>query len=101
MESNTFERLIESAKQAAEHAEGKRSDLRTTVLPARPQPLGRDEIVGIRERLRFSQAVFAHHMNVSVKTIQSWEQGVGKPSGAALKLLNIIKKQPSLLKETV
>ncbi len=101
MEKNQFERLIESAKQAVEHAEGKRSDLRTTVLPQPPAALDSREIVQLREKLHFSQAVFARHLNVSVKTVQSWEQGIGKPSGATLKLLSLINKRPNILVETV
>ncbi len=99
MEKNTFDRLIASTKQAVEHAEGKRSDLRTSTLPLPPKNLGSREIVRLRETLNFSQAVFARHLNVSVKTVQSWEQGIGKPSGATLKLLSIISRQPNILVE--
>ncbi len=43
------------------------------------------------------ESVFARYLNVSVKTVQSWEQGIGKPSGAALKLLTIAKARPEVL----
>src|SRR5947208_13320468 len=99
MEKNQFDRLIASAKQAVEHAEGKRSDLRTSTLPLPPKTLDKREIVQLRETLNFSQAVFARHLNVSVKTVQSWEQGVGKPSGATLKLLSLISRRPAILLE--
>ena len=99
METNKFDRLMQSANQALEHAEGKRSDLRTTVLPLPPKALDNLEIVNLREKLHFSQAVFARHLNVSVKTIQSWEQGIGKPSGASLKLLSLINRRPTILVE--
>lgn len=98
MDEKQFARLIESATQAKEHAEGKR-DLRTTVLPQPLLPIDKAEVVKIRESLNFSQAVFAKYLNVSVRTVQSWEQGIGKPSGASLKLLSMIKRQPSLLVE--
>lgn len=99
MDAKKFDRLMQSANQALEHAEGKRSDLRTTVLPQSPVTLDSAEIVKLREKLHFSQAVFARHLNVSVKTVQSWEQGVGKPSGAALKLLSLINRRPTILVE--
>lgn len=99
MEQEQFERLLKSTKQAVEHAEGKRSDLRTTVLPQPPKALNSREIVALREGLHFSQSVFARHLNVSVKTVQSWEQGLGKPSGATLKLLSLISKRPRILVE--
>ncbi len=97
MDKELFEDLKLSLQQALEHAEGKRNDLRTTVLPRPPQPLDKTEIVAIREKLNFSQAVFARFLNVSVKTVQAWEQGIGKPSGAALKLLTIVEKKPEVL----
>lgn len=89
---------MESAQQAQEHAAGKR-ELRTTRLPAPLTAMDKTEIVKIRETLNFSQAVFARYLNISVKTVQSWEQGIGKPSGASLKLLSIIRRKPSLLVE--
>jgi len=51
----------------------------------------------VREELNVSQAVFAKYLNISPRTVQSWEQGYGKPSGASLKLLSIAKKNPKVL----
>lgn len=98
MDKKLFADLKESLGEAIEHAKGKRN-LRTTVLPRPPLKLSSAEIAALREKLNFSQAVFAHYLNVSVKTVQSWEQGK-KPSGAALKLLSIAKKNPKILIET-
>jgi len=47
----------------------------------------------IREREMVSQAVFARYLNIKPSTIQSWEQGDKKPSGPALKLLNLVAKK--------
>ena len=100
MNKKNFDRLIESAKQALEHAEGKRNDLRTTILMRPPAQMEKGEIVTLRQRLNVSQAVFANYLNISTKTVQAWEQGIGKPSGAALKLLSIAKKKPEVLLES-
>ena len=96
MKKDKFAKLMVSANQALEHAQGKR-ELRTTVLPRPVQQMTREEIVALRQKLHHSQAVFAAHLNVSVKTVQAWEQGIGKPSGPALKLLTIVKKNPKML----
>lgn len=48
---------MESAKQAAEHAEGKRSDLRTATLPLPPKALESREIVQLRKTLNFSSGL--------------------------------------------
>ncbi len=92
-----FARLEESLRQAAQHARGERHDLRTRVLPAPPKPMKKHEIVKLRQQLNLSQALFAGVLNVSVKTVQAWEQGLRQPSDAALKLLTIAKKHPEVL----
>lgn len=53
----------------------------------------KEEIKKIRERERASQAVFASYLNITPSTIQSWEQGEKKPSGPALKLLNMVEQK--------
>jgi putative transcriptional regulator len=95
MKKERFARLMESAKQALEHAEGKR-ELRTTVL-IKTEPITKEEVKELREKLNASQAVFANYLNVSPKSVQAWEQGIGKPAGAALRLLRIAQKNPDIL----
>jgi len=95
-----FESLRTGLEAAIEHAKGSRKDLRTTTLPRPPQELSAKEIVNLRTRLNVSQAVFAKYLNISPKTVQSWEQGHGKPNGASLKLLSIARKNPKILLET-
>lgn len=95
-----FEELKAGLTAAIEHARGKRKDLRTTTLPRPPKELSAKEIVKVRSQLNVSQAVFARYLNISTKTVQSWEQGLGKPNGASLKLLTIAKKNPKILLET-
>jgi len=51
------------------------------------------QIKQIRTRSKASQAVFAAYLNTSRSTVQKWEQGVKKPNGAALKLLNLVDRK--------
>ena len=95
-----FEELKAGLTAALEHAQGKRQDLRTTTLPRPPKQLSAKEIAKVRIGLNVSQAVFAKYLNISPKTVQSWEQGLGKPNGASLKLLSIAKKNPKVLLES-
>jgi putative transcriptional regulator len=48
-----------------------------------------------------SQSVFAQVLNVSTKTVQSWEQGQRKPSQAALRLIQVFRQDPSGLLDIV
>lgn len=52
-----------------------------------------DAIRHLREQLHVSQAVFAAYLNASVSTVQKWENGEKKPSGAALRLLSVIERK--------
>ena len=51
-----------------------------------------DEIVKVREKAKVSQAVLAAYMNVAVSTVSQWERGERQPTGAALKLLHVVKR---------
>jgi putative transcriptional regulator len=55
----------------------------------------------LRVKNGISQAVFAQVLNVSTKTVQSWEQGQRKPSQAALRLIQVFRQNPSGLLELV
>jgi len=52
-----------------------------------------DEIRALRERLNISQAVLASIINASANSIQKWERGSKRPSGTALKLLNLLDRK--------
>jgi putative transcriptional regulator len=50
------------------------------------------QIKKIREKAKVSQPIFARYLNTSESTIQKWESGTKRPSGMALKLLDIVQK---------
>ena len=96
MKAKLFRELEKSLVQAIEHAQGKRS-LRTTVLPRPPRELSAAQLRGVRDRVNASQAVFAHCLNVSTQLVQSWEGGRRTPTGAALRLLELARLDPTLV----
>lgn len=55
------------------------------------------QVRAIRERLGYSQAVFASALGVDLGTVRNWEQGKRQVSGAARRLLQAIDAQPRLL----
>jgi len=55
------------------------------------------EISHIRKRLKVSQSVFAKLLNVSLSSVRQWEQGLRKPSGSTMILLELLQKEPHLL----
>jgi len=58
-------------------------------IPASIEP---GQIKELRERLHVSQPVFARYLNTSESTVEKWETGAKRPSGMALKLLEIVQK---------
>jgi putative transcriptional regulator len=87
---------MDGLKDALAHAKGKLT-LKTTVLPSPAPPMAPKEIRALREGLKLSQAVFGRLLNVPSVTILKWEHGERKPSGAALRLLEIAKRSPEAL----
>ena len=96
MDNKLFAELLQSANEALEHAKGKR-ELRTTELPPPPEPVVASDIKQLRQKMKMSQAVFAHCLNVSTKLVQAWESKRRTPEGPALLLLRLVQKQPSLI----
>lgn len=96
MKNEMFTELLGSAREALEHAQGKRS-LRTTTLPLPPKPLNGRAVKRLRATLHASQAVFARYLNVSTKLVQAWEANRRNPEGPALVLLHIAAEQPAVL----
>jgi putative transcriptional regulator len=84
------ERLKQGLTEGIEFARGDR-ELATTTVPSGRSYSG-EEVVAIRIRRHMSQAQFAKLLAVNVKTLQSWEQGVRKPSKPTMRLLQIFDR---------
>ena len=57
------------------------------------------EVTQARAKSGLSQSQFAQVLGVSMRTLQEWEQGRRKPSGAARALLTIAAKRPDVIRE--
>ena len=91
--------LLQSLRDYRAHLEGnKKMTLRTWTIsvPDPVKPFKAKEIAAIRTTMNLSQPVFAQVLNVPVATARSWESGRRKPTGAALRLLQLVKKSPEL-----
>jgi putative transcriptional regulator len=59
----------------------------------RVSPITAEQIRAIRERANMSQAVFARYLNLTVGYVSQLERGAKRPTGAALALLNVIRRK--------
>jgi putative transcriptional regulator len=57
------------------------------------EPITGEEIRALREKAHLSQAVFARHLNLTVGYVSQLERGAKRPTGAALVLLNVIRRK--------
>ena len=92
--SDAFEAIHSSATGmyragAIDKATMRRFDKSCLAVPA---PLEPRRIKKIRESQHVSQPVFARYLNTSESTVEKWESGAKRPSGMALKLLDIVEK---------
>ena len=53
--------------------------------------------ISARQSVNLSQREFAQLLNVSIDSVQDWEQGRRSPRGAAKTLLRIAKSHPEVL----
>jgi len=98
-----FKALKKGLEDAIAYEEGK---LKLTAeiieIPEPPSEYKAKEIKKIRSKRNYSQSIFAKVLNVSTKTVQSWESGKRTPSHAALRLIEIVDKgiyQPEIIRK--
>ncbi len=91
------ERLRESLLETLAFARGEvELPTRVLTLPDPPPAYDAERIRNMRTGLGFSQPYFSRLLNVSPKTVQSWEQGTRVPSQSSARLLQLIEN-PHLL----
>jgi len=103
MAKSVFDDLKTGLERAIGHAEGTiRLDTRTVRLPDKPRPMSPVKIAKLRaKRLGLSQRAFAKVINAAPQTVQAWEQGRSKPSGCALRFLELLDRNPEIVDKLI
>lgn len=55
--------------------------------------------IAARQSVNLTQKEFAQLLNVSIDSVQDWEQGRRSPRGAAKTLLRVAKQHPEVLEQ--
>jgi putative transcriptional regulator len=96
------EQIRKGLEEAIRHARGEITLKTTTVeIPDEPPEIDAPTLVALRDQSRMTQAMFARLLNVSIKTVQSWEQGVRTPSHASRRLIQIFSQHPETVCQSV
>jgi putative transcriptional regulator len=86
MKKKRFDRLVSSLKDVHAHVAIGRFAGRLTDVE-----LGADDIRAVRERSGLTQVQFAATFGIGLGTLQKWERGERRPSGAAKSLLRVMQ----------
>ncbi len=88
-----FKDLKGALEEAVQHKKGKiKLHEQVIEIPEPPAFYNAKDIKKIRKSGDYSQGIFAKVLNVSIKTVQSWESGKRNPNHAALRLLEIVDR---------
>lgn len=91
---NLFAELNEGFDALAAARKGKLT-LRTHAVEYKPAPeVSAGEVLGVREGLHLSRAVFANYLRTNVRTLENWEQGRAKPNAQAALLIKMVEEFP-------
>ncbi|WP_308418597.1 NadS family protein [Chitinimonas arctica] len=85
-----FDELVQSLQEA-------RSIARGDAPASRRFRVSPPDAKAIREQTGLSQSEFARLMQVSIKTLQNWEQHRRNPTGPAAALLRIVMTAPEVV----
>jgi putative transcriptional regulator len=90
--------FVKDMRDLADHYMGKKKlTLRSFTVVAPVPRFAPAEIVELREARKLSRPLFAQILNVPVVTVRKWESGERIPSGAALRLLQVMRARPDAL----
>jgi putative transcriptional regulator len=86
MKKSRFDRLASSLGEVRNHVATGRFAGRVSKVE-----IGADDIRAVRERSGMTQQQFAATFGIGLGTLQKWERGERRPSGAAKSLLRVMQ----------
>jgi putative transcriptional regulator len=97
-ENSLFKSIMTGLNEAIDDASGKKPALKRRTYVIEPvKEYFPEDIKRIRNSTGLSQKAFAGYMGVSVKTVEAWEAGTNKPSGAAARILMMIEQDKEFI----
>ena len=89
---SVYDSILTGLSEALEDAESKEKKLKRRTVSIMPiKEYDAQEVQNIRKKTGLSQKLFAGYMGVSTKTVEAWEAGTNRPSGAASRILNMLE----------
>jgi putative transcriptional regulator len=93
-----FDSIMRGLEEMRAHVNGKIKLRSRRVEVTPPKDYSAEDIKLIRVSLEMPQRLFAGVIGVSPKTVEAWESGINKPSGAATRMLMVMEKDPEAVR---
>lgn len=95
-----YESIKQGLNEAIEYERGNLPNVKVDKVTIAPlNTYNGAEVKAIRTGQNMTQRLFAEALGVSVKTVESWEAGTNKPSGAASRMLELLQQDNSLFEK--
>lgn len=94
MKDELFEELLKSVQEGARI-------LNANQAPSRKYEVTSHSIKETRQKYNLTQSEFAELLDVSLRTLQNWEQGRREPQGPAKMLLKVASVHPEAILDTI
>ena len=95
---NVYQEIIDEGNVILEKGIGHLRRRTRNLTPITPiKVFSPQEIKALRESNQYTQIYFGELLGVSLKTIQAWEAGTNKPTGTALRMIQILEQDPHAL----
>lgn len=95
---SVYKSIMAGLSEAVEDAKsGEKKLQRNTISIAPVKVYDAEEVRKIRKNTGLSQKLFAGYMGVSTKTVEAWEAGTNRPSGAASRILSMLEMDAELI----
>jgi len=91
--------LQQSIDEARAFLNGDETQAETHIIKVMPAPQYDAEMIkAVRRDLDVTQRTFASYLSVSTRTVESWETGKSFPNRSASRLIELIVKDPNIIK---
>lgn len=98
--NSVYESIMTGLTEAIEDTKASEKKLKRRVVTIVPvKEYTAEEVKKIRSTTGFSQKLFASYMGVSDKTVEAWEAGINRPSGAASRILSMMEMNANVIIE--
>jgi len=97
-----FDLLKEGLEEAIEYHKGNvKLRAKEVFIPDAPKNYRAEDIKNLRAKLGITQSELSLWLNISLNTVQAWEQGLRNPSHSSLRLLEMFDKDFSFIKKII